>query len=102
MQLGRYEEGLGSWGRGNLCLEMGAGQKTTPKGGESSGDPLRTLHVLRCQTWVPHPLKPPRSPLEGAGGSLTGRERQTLDLSSGKARTIGTSPWETVGEPCTR
>lgn len=48
MQLGRYEEGLGSWGRGNLCLEMGAGQKTTPKGGESSGDPLRTLHVLRC------------------------------------------------------
>lgn len=49
---------------------------------------------------MPHPLKPPRSPLEGAGGSLTGRERQTLDLSSGKARTIGTLPWETVGEPC--
>lgn len=49
---------------------------------------------------MPHPLKPPRSPLEGAGGFLTGRERQTLDLSSGKARTIGTLPWETVGEPC--
>lgn len=82
-----------SRGRGNLCLEMGAGRKTTPKGGESSGDPLRTLDVLRCHRHGCHILvTPPRSLLEGAGGSLRGRERQTLGLSSGKARTTGTSP----------
>lgn len=87
-------------GGGNLCLETGAGRKTDPKGGESSGDPLRNLRVLRSRRHGRHILlSTPRSPLEGAGGSLTGGERQTLDLPPGKARTTGTSPCETVGEP---
>lgn len=67
--MGRYEEGLGSWGKGNLPGD-GCRAENHPKGRIIQRDPLRTLHVLRCHRHGCHILlNPPGHRWKGPGDS---------------------------------